>query len=278
MIHQGHVDKAQWLKGLAVQINQSWIRTPLMSQRVSPDHPSNHPVAASPSTSMTHGDRQTPAPIPPIQNSLRSGSITQDLSHPCSNGSRHTSYANHSAVSISSPPIFSPSTQHPKPSNVAERNAIPNSPTSSVSSGADPIPHPKDTTPLPKAPNLNVSQQITDSLADISQLLQQLRETLAAQTQVIQSLADQLKQSPTSGSAGYGANPLWYMDVLERACDRHWVLTTDEIEQLIGVKPKCHGTETTYQRGGWVFAKTGKLGSQTAWRVGKDHHNDESLQ
>ena len=65
-------------------------------------------------------------------------------------------------------------------------------------------------------------------------------------------------------------NPLWYMDVLEKAEAANWILTTDEVEQLIGIKPHCHHDETTYHRGSWIFIKTGKIGSQLGWRVKKN--------
>lgn len=65
-------------------------------------------------------------------------------------------------------------------------------------------------------------------------------------------------------------NPLWYMEVLEQACASGWILASEEIHQLIGVKPTCPKDHDSFQRGNWVFIKTGKLGGQTAWRVSKD--------
>ncbi|MGK7905915.1 MAG: hypothetical protein AB4040_01615 [Synechococcus sp.] len=64
-------------------------------------------------------------------------------------------------------------------------------------------------------------------------------------------------------------NPVWYMEVLERASQSDWVLSTEEVEGLIGVKPRCSGNQTTFERGGWLFNKVGKIGSQTSWRVSK---------
>ncbi|MEO1402118.1 MAG: hypothetical protein AAFV72_12845 [Cyanobacteria bacterium J06635_1] len=63
--------------------------------------------------------------------------------------------------------------------------------------------------------------------------------------------------------------------MLEQACATKWQLTTDEVEQLIGVKPKCHGGETVYQRGNWRFTKVGKLGGQTAWQVTKENRRSD---
>jgi hypothetical protein len=48
-----------------------------------------------------------------------------------------------------------------------------------------------------------------------------------------------------------------------------WILSTDELFQLMGVKPQCHGDETIWVRGCWQFEKVGKLGTQTGWRVHK---------
>jgi hypothetical protein len=59
------------------------------------------------------------------------------------------------------------------------------------------------------------------------------------------------------------------MDILEKAEVAQWLLTTEEVEQLIGVKPQCHHDETSYQRGSWLFIKAGKIGSQIAWQVKK---------
>jgi hypothetical protein len=64
-------------------------------------------------------------------------------------------------------------------------------------------------------------------------------------------------------------DPLWHMEVLERACAANWLVTTEEVEQLLGVKPQCHAGENSFQRGSWNFIKVGKIGSQTAWRVTK---------
>lgn len=108
------------------------------------------------------------------------------------------------------------------------------------------------TYPLTTSSELKEPQQIADAIQGISEALHQLNQILS--TQKIQSTS---------------TNPLWYMDVLERAAKARWLITTEEIEQLIGVKPKCHGHDKTYQRGTWTFIKVGKLGAQTAWKVTK---------
>lgn len=66
-------------------------------------------------------------------------------------------------------------------------------------------------------------------------------------------------------------SPLSYMRELEEACQNEWLLTTSEVRDLIGVKPKTKKGEDTYKRGSWIFVKSGKIGGQTAWRVTKDN-------
>lgn len=83
---------------------------------------------------------------------------------------------------------------------------------------------------------------------------------------IAQSLA-QLNQSMSSKTKA--TDPLWYMDRLEQASNSNWILTTEEVEQLIGVKPKCTTGANHYQRGCWRFIKVGKVGSQTGWQIRK---------
>lgn len=65
-------------------------------------------------------------------------------------------------------------------------------------------------------------------------------------------------------------SPLWYMSELEEAQTQGWLLTTSEIQKLIGVKPTTAKGTSTYQRGSFSFVKAGKIGTQTAWKVTKN--------
>ena len=69
-------------------------------------------------------------------------------------------------------------------------------------------------------------------------------------------------------------SPLWYMSELEQAEVQGWMLTTAEIQQLIGVKPTVAKGVSTYQRGSFIFTKAGKIGTQTAWKVTKNVFDD----
>jgi hypothetical protein len=104
-------------------------------------------------------------------------------------------------------------------------------------------PHP------PELTSIEANRQLIQQLETIAESLVKLETTLASRLQP--------------------SNPLWYMDILEKAEAANWILSTEEVEQLIGVKPQCHHDETSYHRGNWVFLKVGKIGAQTGWRVQK---------
>lgn len=65
------------------------------------------------------------------------------------------------------------------------------------------------------------------------------------------------------------ADPLWYLAKLETARASDWELTTSQVKDLIGVKPKCDRGKNTFRRGSFIFVKSGKIGNQTSWKVKK---------
>ena len=129
-----------------------------------------------------------------------------------------------------------------------------------------PDPWQGDAAPMSSALQLKVPQQIANGLHEVTLLLHALNKSIAAQTAAIQTLTQTAEKALDTGPSD---NPLWYMDVLEQAQSSDWIISTDELTHLIGVRPQCHGDETYYVRGCWKFEKVGKLGSQTAWRVHK---------
>lgn len=64
-------------------------------------------------------------------------------------------------------------------------------------------------------------------------------------------------------------NPLYRHEALEKAKELRWLLTTKEVQKLIGVKPQTKKGEKSFKRGNWLFIKIGKIGAQTAWQVDK---------
>ncbi len=60
-------------------------------------------------------------------------------------------------------------------------------------------------------------------------------------------------------------SPLWGLEELEKAIANNWILTTSQVEELIGVKP--FGEE--FERGCFLFLRTGKIGNQNGWMIEK---------
>lgn len=272
MAAQGIYDKAQYLEALANQINQAWIQTHVWPQQNGRVKSSPDPLSSSTSSTSEamarSADRAMEPAVPSIEGLAPPPSSTSaPTPAPTSAHPVHASKEQRERLLD-----HSPSTQPPSATGEASDSTMGETNKNSKVSTFDSIPDPWGSTPLSSAMKLKVPQQIANGLQDVALLLHQIDKTLSAQTQVLQTLATQVptpshNQVKTTNDVPH--NPLWYMDVLERACDRAWVLTTDEIEQLIGVKPKCHAEETVYERGCWRFEKAGKLGAKVAWRVYK---------
>jgi hypothetical protein len=65
-------------------------------------------------------------------------------------------------------------------------------------------------------------------------------------------------------------NPLWYMPILEQVDTHGWIISSEEVEQLIGTKPHCAPGDNSFVRGCWKFIKAGKIGMHSSWRVLKE--------
>ena len=78
---------------------------------------------------------------------------------------------------------------------------------------------------------------------------------IAAALQQLTATLSEPRQSRTNPKAT-SLHPLWYLEVLEQACSQDWQLTTEEVEQIIGVNPHCHKEVTDYERGNWGLLKS----------------------
>jgi hypothetical protein len=72
-------------------------------------------------------------------------------------------------------------------------------------------------------------------------------------------------------------NPLWYMPILEQVDTHGWIISSDEVEQLIGIKPHCDSGHNFFMRGCWKFIKVGKIGTHSSWRVVKENATVPSI-
>lgn len=102
---------------------------------------------------------------------------------------------------------------------------------------------PTTSSPLP-------SSQIEKLLTNISSRLERLEASIG-------------KHSPPS-------NPLWYMPILAEVETQGWIISSEEVEQLIGTKPHCAPGDRSFVRGCWKFIKAGKIGTHSSWRVIKE--------
>ena len=102
---------------------------------------------------------------------------------------------------------------------------------------------PTTSSPLPNS-------QIEQLLANITSRLERMEASLG-------------KPSPPS-------NPLWYMPILAKVETQGWIISSEEVEQLIGVKPHCASGDNSFVRGCWKFVKAGKVGTHSSWRVIKE--------
>jgi hypothetical protein len=222
-ILKGEVETAQFLEGLAHQLNQRWLQAHDFQAANLQKAAANQPAKPLVATSQ-------PCPH---------GIATEDKIQP----------------HIATPgPSTAAQTEAPPPPSIKEPDLSDLWDTSTDAATEPTSPPPFKSTPASPETAITAplesdcSQAIAAGLNAIATALQQLTEILSA------------PRSP---------HPLWYLDTLERACSSGWQLTTEEVAQLIGVKPHCHKDETVYQRGHWRFTKVGKLGGQTAWQVSK---------
>ena len=98
------------------------------------------------------------------------------------------------------------------------------------------------------------------------------REQLSTQSEDTAILLGDMMQNITQAIAQNmtPSDPLWYLSKLEEAHTNKWELTTSQVKELIGVKPSCKKGEETYKRGSFIFVKSGKIGSETSWKVQKE--------
>ncbi len=61
------------------------------------------------------------------------------------------------------------------------------------------------------------------------------------------------------------SNPISHWEKLDQAVERGYILSTSEVAELLGTKPK--GKEWT--RGAFKFIRRGKIGNQSGWQVTK---------
>ena len=117
-------------------------------------------------------------------------------------------------------------------------------------------------------PAVATANQQQPDLATAPIISPQLNSHLEKLLENISSRLDQLETSINKHQNQ--ANPLWYMSILEQADAQGWIVSSEEVEQLIGTKPHCAPGHNSFVRGCWKFEKAGKVGTHSSWRVTKE--------
>ena len=89
--------------------------------------------------------------------------------------------------------------------------------------------------------------------------------------QLLANISSRLERMEASiGKHSRPSNPLWYMPILAEVETQGWIISSEEVEQLIGVKPHCAPGDNSFVRGCWKFVKAGKVGTHSSWKVIKE--------
>lgn len=233
LVAKGDQETANYLQHWATELNRLWLQEHDFQPVRKPEAEPKHANNGSVAPSSIPTQNPSPQPIPPVLQPDRPLSAkAEDFWAEPSEQSEHAGLEQADLKQVDQ--------TYPQPSSP------PKSPTV------------ESTTPQP-CQNGAVAPPL--GLASYEPIAYHLQTVAAALTRLSEALA----LTPPSP-----ADPLWYMEILERACTGHWILTSIEIQKLIGVQPTCSKGGESFQRGCWIFVKAGKVGTQTGWRVQKE--------
>jgi hypothetical protein len=104
-----------------------------------------------------------------------------------------------------------------------------------------------------------------DANSELSPIINTLGavNTPTGQIDLFQSISKLLSASTLARS------PIWHLEQLDRVVDAGWILTTAEVKDLIGTKPKLSKGTNNFTRGSFIFSKIGKIGNQVSWSVAR---------
>ncbi len=122
-------------------------------------------------------------------------------------------------------------------------------------------------TPKAKMSDFDSSSGSTDStILDATLVEDSVSSDLAVQEEEEQTDLVVLVESIAKAIAP--TNPIAHWEKLQWLVDNEIIVSTAEVQQLVGTKPKGD----CWNRGSFTFEKTGKLGTQSGWRVYKRIH------
>ena len=235
---QGEEEPAEYLEVTANELSQGWLVEHGFSARLEKPSAQSASQLKPQSTSQQEPQlkKESESKSPIFSSSAKADDALDDL---------WFDLANDRSVSVQSATSPSEFSSHGEKEVAVSDKAV------SISNGAVPLD--------------SASERLTQAVSP-SPIQPAAQQAIAQGLQAIAEALQQLNQTLTTARPPH---LLHHLEVLEKACAASWQLTTEELEQLLGVKPKCHGHETVYRRGEWCFTKVGKVGSQTAWKVTK---------
>jgi hypothetical protein len=81
---------------------------------------------------------------------------------------------------------------------------------------------------------------------------------------LVNSLADAIAQRINPH-----VNPLAELEALEKAYEKKWILSTNQLASLLKLNPKTLIRYKSFERHGFTFIRAGQVGAEIGWRVGK---------
>lgn len=137
-------------------------------------------------------------------------------------------------------------------------------PVSDPPSSEPPVTQKEDISVVPSVEKTAINREV--SLGDLSQQIgyigTQMGAIATSLARLEEAIVKHLKPS----------NPLEYLVMLEQAATAGWIISSKDVEQLIGIHPQCAKGKSYFERGNWRFVKAGKLGLETGWRIEKVNH------
>jgi hypothetical protein len=188
-------------------------------------------------------------------------------------------------------PVSSPQTSHQNENSASPVVAIANKqpreegrfPVKKATDPADAYLAPKAGSNLPSKPSLPTNNHVNGSIVDPAVTTANQQQLDLATTPIVSpqlnthieelliNISSRLEKLEMSINKHQNpANPLWYMSILEQADAQGWIVSSEEVEQLIGTKPHCAPDRNSFVRGCWKFEKAGKVGMHSSWRVTKE--------
>ncbi len=106
------------------------------------------------------------------------------------------------------------------------------------------------------------SKELTEASQPIPE--EQSNSWLNSLPYLVNSLADAIVQRITPP-----VNPLAELEALEKAYEKRWILSTSQLGSILNLNSKTLIRHKSFDRHGFTFTRSGQVGAEIGWRVGK---------